>query len=119
MTLGVETVVDEGSVVAERKDAAVGARLSTFDVKNRRSNGPRNRTFAIIKEVIDVTGALEISGGQDPSDISMPPYETSGTLSHSERRQVESPATVTITCRLRSRLEAPVHLQAAWPVAVS
>lgn len=30
-------------------------RLSTFDAKNRRSNGPRNYTFAIIKEAIDVT----------------------------------------------------------------
>ena len=36
------------------KGLPVGARLSTFDAKNRRFNGPRNCTFAIIKEAIDL-----------------------------------------------------------------
>lgn len=63
----------------------MGARLSTFNTKNRRSNRPRNCTFVIIKEAID---ALAVAGWtrRDPLDIDAP-YETSGTRSYSEKRR--------------------------------
>lgn len=96
MTLGVGT---EGSMPNER-----GARLSTFELKNRRSNEPRNGAFEIIKEAIDVTSArgfLAAVGGTWIRQIyrrglmklfpELFPIERRGTP------QVESPAIATIT----------------------
>lgn len=102
MTLGVETDVDEGSMPTERMP--MGARLSTFDAKNRRCNGPRNCTSAIIKEAIIVTDApfwrswTDLAGSV--SDVSMRLTKRTKLFPtvRGEAPQVESPATVTITC---------------------
>lgn len=74
---------------------------ATFHFRCEKSVEPTDRETVrprLLRKPSVLRARWKISGGQNPSDVSMPPYETSGTLSHSEKRQVESPATVTITC---------------------